>query len=533
LADGVSERGNIEKAPTVVLHRADVGPASTGGRSRDLSSDVFPHGARRIQFVSLLMAIGGAFIMVADRAGRGHMEELAGSPDLVADSITILASLAMFALARWSRMALPKLVNLALVYEVIAAAGITYDQFWNLWYGLELLPGQVDATGIGWVAVWIIVFAVVVPARPIKALIASLASAAAVPIVVALSMSHGRTPTVTPGLFATTFVMPYLVATLTAYIAAQVIYGLGRRVREAQALGSYRLERCLGRGGMGEVWLGHHRLLARPAAIKLIRPEVLDEPGNEANALSRFEREASATASLESPHTVQLFDFGVTQDGIFYYAMELLDGMDLSTLVGRHGPVPEERAVFILRQVCDSLAEAHGRGLIHRDVKPSNIFVGRYGGKHDFVKVLDFGLVKHRRTADEPSASLTQAGKVLGTPAFMAPEAAMRDDIDERADIYSLGCVAFWLLTGSLVFEETSPVAMVLAHVDSPIPSLVDRAAVPVSPALARLVESCLAKQPADRPHSAEALASELDRLHLPRTWDESRARRWWREMRP
>lgn len=526
----MARRGDIASAPTLMLHKATVARDSVSRSARDLSSDVSPRAARRIQFVSMIMAIGGLAVMVGDRAGRDRLSEFLNAPEAVSDAIAIGTSLVVFALARWSRLRLSTLVGIALSYEVVASAAISVDQFWELWAGMTPTSEQIDATGLGWVAVWIVVFAVVVPVRPSKALVASIASAATVPIVVGLSIFAGRTPSVPAGAFVAAFVMPYLISAFTAYVAAQIIYRLGRQVREAQALGSYQLERCLGRGGMGEVWLARHHMLARPAAIKLIRLDVLAADGDINASLARFEREAAVTASLESPHTVQLFDFGSTEDGTLYYAMEHLKGIDLFTLVRRFGPVPQERAVFILRQVCDSLAEAHGRGLIHRDIKPSNIFVGRYGGKQDFAKVLDFGLVKQQARADEVSASLTQAGTIVGTPAFMAPEAALTEDVDALVDIYALGCVAFWLVVGGMVFEERSPMAMLLAHINRPPPSVLERAPGPISPELAQLIEACLAKQPEDRPRGAEALARALEAIDLPHEWTEVRAKHWWDE---
>ncbi len=203
--------------------------------------------------------------------------------------------------------------------------------------------------------------------------------------------------------------------------------GLGRRLRAAQELGSYQLVELLGRGGMGEVWRAQHRLLARSAAIKLVRPEVLGASGRAEGKilmLRRFEREAQATAALSSPHTIRVFDFGVTRDGTFYYVMELLAGRDLESLVREFGPVPADRAVYLLRQVCHSLADAHARGLVHRDIKPANIYVCRMGLEYDFVKVLDFGLVKFndQRRAGAQETLLTASHTTTGTPAFMAPE---------------------------------------------------------------------------------------------------------------
>ena len=240
-------------------------------------------------------------------------------------------------------------------------------------------------------------YTVIVPSPPRRALVAALLSVSSVPIVVGLVMAFGpAVPAMDPVGFFFMLVLPYLLVVLMAYVGARVVYGLGAEVTRARELGSYRLEERLGAGGMGEVWRARHRLLARPAAIKLMRPEVLggSSPERQSELQARFEREAQATASLRSPHTIELYDFGVSDDGAFYYVMELLDGFDLDTLVQKFGPVSEERAAHLLMQVCHSLAEAHEAGLVHRDIKPANVYVCRYGREVDFVKVLDFGLVK-------------------------------------------------------------------------------------------------------------------------------------------
>src|SRR5262249_9264842 len=222
------------------------------------------------------------------------------------------------------------------------------------------------------------------------------------------------------------------------------------------------LEELLGRGGMGEVWRANHRLLARSAAIKLIRPESFGSDGRE--LVRRFEREAKATAALRSPHTVDIYDFGTTEDGTFYYVMELLEGFDLETLVTRFGSVPAERAVEGLTQACHSLGHAHQGGPIHRDVKPANIYVCRYGLDWDFVKVLDFGLVKNVQYADKAGRPLTVAGVIAGTPGYMAPEMGLGNpDVDWRADIYALGCVGYWLGTRQPGFDSgPAPVQIVI-----------------------------------------------------------------------
>jgi serine/threonine-protein kinase len=323
-----------------------------------------------------------------------------------------------------------------------------------------------------------------------------------------------------------------------AYMSARVMYGMGREIAKARQLGSYHLEEKLGQGGMGEVWRARHRMLARPAAIKLIRRSIAGDTrtGISDDSQRRFEREAQVIASLRSPHTVQLFDFGVADDGTFYYAMELLDGLDADSLVRRFGPVVPERVVYLLRQVCHSLTEAGLYGLVHRDIKPANIFLCRYGAEYDFVKVLDFGLVK---TLDAPTAepgsgpALTREDVIQGTPAFMAPEQALGGvALDGRTDIYATGCVAFWLLTGQLPFTADTAMGLLVHHARTPPTPPSSRSAQPIPAALDRLVLSCLAKNPAERPQAKE-LAHQLAELDGANAWTEQRAQEWWATHRP
>jgi serine/threonine-protein kinase len=316
-----------------------------------------------------------------------------------------------------------------------------------------------------------------------------------------------------------------------SYIAARIIYRLGTDIRRARELGSYYLLDPIGRGGMGEVWRAKHNMLARPAAIKLIRRDIIgSELGAVQRALGRFEREAQVTASLESPHTVDLYDYGISDDGNFYYVMELLEGVDLESMVHRFGPLAAERVIHILRQACLSLSEAHRRDLVHRDIKPSNIFLCRRAFEYDFVKVLDFGLVKPSsevkpRTVEQ----VTEAGAVAGTPGFMAPELAMGDEaIDGRSDIYSLGCVAYWLLTGQRVFEKDTAIATIVAHINAEPEAPSSRSEMPIPDELESLVLVCLSKDPSDRPETADVLERALSEIATETPWTQERAAEWW-----
>ena len=277
-----------------------------------------------------------------------------------------------------------------------------------------------------------------------------------------------------------------------------------------------------------------HHTLARPAAVKLIRHEVQD--GTSAAHIrviqERFRREAQATASLESPHTISLYDFGVAEDGTFFLVMELLDGLDLEHLVQRFGPVPAERAIYLISQACASLQEAHVNGLVHRDIKSGNIFTCRLGLEVDFVKVLDFGLVKQEK-ADPGQSLLTAPNIATGTPAYIAPETVVGTEVDHRVDIYALGCVAYWLVTGKLVFDAPTALAMMLKHVnEAPLPPS-HRTELELPSGFDEVVMACLAKRPQDRPQSAAEVAARLQATLTGETWTQERAQRWWEKHRP
>jgi DNA-binding NtrC family response regulator len=297
---------------------------------------------------------------------------------------------------------------------------------------------------------------------------------------------------------------------------------------EGVPLGSYRLIEKLGAGGMGEVWRARHSLLARPCAIKLIRSDLLGQ-GNRDQAVERFRREARTVARLNSPNTVRLFDFGVSETGSLFFAMELLEGMDLLTLVERFGPLPPERAVAILQQACRSLAEAHLAGVLHRDIKPQNLFLCRLGVDVDIVKVLDFGLAKSFREQED---QITAAGALTGTPAYMPPERALGRPADEKSDLYSLGCVGYFMLTGEAVFTG-EPMAVMIDHIRTTPkpPSKASKQRIPGE--LDDIVIGCLQKAPEKRPLSALELCLQLGHVRVESPWTHTRAEDWWREHFP
>jgi eukaryotic-like serine/threonine-protein kinase len=308
--------------------------------------------------------------------------------------------------------------------------------------------------------------------------------------------------------------------------ATHTISRLRSQVVEARRFGQYRLGRQIGSGGMGEVFLAEHELLKRPCAVKLIRPEVVLRAGT----IDRFEREVRINATLSHPNTVEIFDYGRTEDGMYYYVMEYLPGMSLGDLVEQYGPLPPGRAVYLLRQVALALQEAHEAGLIHRDIKPSNIFAARRGGMDDVAKLLDFGLVRPAATASSPRTS--DEGQILGTPLYMSPEQATNSrPLDARSDIYSLGAVAYYLLTGKPPFDVGNAIEAIIAHARDPVvPASQLRDDVPTD--LDAVVLRCLAKDPMERFPDAESLEIALGRCTCASSWDKALARQWWNDLK-
>jgi eukaryotic-like serine/threonine-protein kinase len=439
----------------------------------------------------------------------------------------IAAAALMVWYVRYSGHSPQRKTNVSLGYLVFNGMGVAVLNTWIF------PPVQAQVIHLSWVTVGILVFSMISPASPRKMLTAALITASMDPLALLITYMAG-TPVVSFP-HAVILSLPNYSCAMIAVLPSHVLQRVGRRLREAQELGSYKLVELLGTGGMGQVWRAEHNLLARDAAIKLVRPEVLGAR-NDAEAkqvLRRFEREAQATAQLSSPHTIQLFDFGMTQDGTFYYVMELLAGRDLESFVREFGPVPANRAIFLLRQACHSLADAHARGLVHRDIKPANIYVCRMGLEYDFVKVLDFGLVKANRSAGAQTL-LTIDHTTTGTPAYMAPETILGEaEVDRRADVYALGCVAYFLLTGQLVFEADTPMKMLLQHLHAqPLPPS-QRTEVPIPRELDELVMACLDKNPDKRPQNAEELFHMACGCRTCDGWNQTQAAEWWKVHLP
>ena len=321
-----------------------------------------------------------------------------------------------------------------------------------------------------------------------------------------------------------TVVMMWAFIIFTSAMTSRVIFGLRKEVREARRLGQYVLEQKIGEGGMGEVYRARHGMIRRPSAIKLLR-------GDQAHAgsIARFEREVQLTARLTHPNTITIFDYGRTDDGVFYYAMELLDGANLQRIVNVTGAQPAARVVHILSTACGALTEAHGIGLIHRDIKPANIILCTRGGDRDVVKLVDFGLVKELQVDED--VKLTGTRTLTGSPQYMAPEAIRAaDSVDARTDIYALGAVGYFLLAGTELFNGKSVVEVCSQHLhQQPAPFATRNVDVPAE--LEAVILACLEKDPARRPQSAAELRRRLDACGVP-PWDGARANAWWSQHR-
>ena len=312
------------------------------------------------------------------------------------------------------------------------------------------------------------------------------------------------------------------IAVATGTLGVRAIRALRQEAFVARQLGQYRLRQLLGSGGMGEVYLAEHQMMKRPCAIKVIRPEKAGDP----QVLARFEREVQATAKLSHWNTIDIYDYGRTSDGTFYYVMEFLPGHNIGELVKDYGTMSPGRVVYLMRQVCDALAEAHSHGLVHRDIKPANIFCAYRGGIFDVAKLLDFGLAKPMGGVQE--AGLTQEGTITGSPLFMSPEQATGANlVDERSDIYSLGAVMYLMVTGRPPFDYGQPLKVLVAQASETPTS--PRALNPSIPEeLDEIIMRCLEKQPEDRFQDVATLEEQLERVPIAEPWSSKLAAAWW-----
>jgi len=489
----------------------------------ELPDDVLHRARRRVRIAALLGLMAYGVFLAFELSGLSIETPGERTIDLTHDAIGLVLCGTLWVAASLRGIRDRTLLALAQVAQVALCALIAYAVSWAGY----VRTGHVAS--LSWVIPVIILFPLLVPVPPATSLIASIACTLTLPGALVLLDSQGLVEAHL-GDYLAVF-LSGLVASGIAFVAARTVYGATRQAVAARAAGSYELLEPLGRGGMGEVWAARHALLARPAAVKRIRPELLQGPTEARDeAIRRFTREARVTASLRSPHTVELFDFGVTSDGALYYAMERLDGLNAEHFVYRFGAVEPRRAVHWLRQICHSLAEAHARDLVHRDIKPSNVFLCRNGRDVDVVKVLDFGLT---RPAAKSTGGLTEPGVRMGTAGYLAPELIFGGAADARSDLYAVGCVAWWLLAGRRPFESDDDAELLRMHAQEPPPPPAPACAHPVPRPLETLVLACLANSAADRPRDADALRAGLETCLDGARCTDAEAAAWWNEHLP
>lgn len=491
-----------------------------------MPGDLVLASGRRVRIAALAFAAVWLVILILtnplSRLLTGH-RLLEGAWPIPGNPVVIAGLVLSLALAWYAgRAASPTLrvLRLGVTHQVVTAAMLATLNNWAPGY-----EGFSPATLILILPIYPAIAPIPVPWLAVAAFL----SATMDPLTWGLASLRGAVPERAVFVHVVDFSVTYLAAAISL-LPAVIIRGLGHQVQEARAVGSYTLGSLLGKGGMGEVYEATHRLLARKAAVKLVTPQPDLDPGAHQRALERFRREAAVAAALTSPHTIELYDFGVRDDGQYYYVMELLDGLDLQDMVDRHGPLPPARVAHLLGQAAKSLAEAHEFGMVHRDIKPSNLFVTRRGLELDFLKVLDFGIVK--LGADRPAApdlNLTQAATPIGTPAYMPPEGVDgAEELSAASDIYALGCSAFWMLTGELPFRASSLMQMLYKHANEAPrkPSAVHGLDLP--PALDELVLRCLSKSPAARPANGRDLLEALEPIAAAHPWTQAEAHAWW-----
>ena len=493
------------------------------GRSRDFPLQLLDQGARRLAVLAALVVAYVIATQILQRMAQPGIVPILDDPiNRLAALSTVLMAAGLIALHHYHVVTSRTLLSIGMVFEIAVAFSMAMVET------SRPFDPTAPVLGVSAVGPWILMVGAAIPRRP--AVRAALACAAATTWPIAYAINGLRFDFTTASWPQTSIwpFMNYLFAA-TAYVVGRWTYGVTSAVGSSEAtrhLGSYQLLEPIGEGGMGEVWRASHKMLARPAAIKLVKFDA----GREELFERRFHREANAIAGLQSPHTVYLYDFGKTPEGRLYYVMELLDGISLQTLLTRFGPQPPPRIVAILRQMCRSLGEAHQKGIVHRDLKPSNVMICQVAQAYDFVKVLDFGLAKPFGTPD--MLQLTVEGATLGTPEYMAPEVARGGPVDPRADLYALGCIAYVLLTGTLVFTDSNPVAVALKHMQTPPepPSRRTNRFVPAD--LERVILRCLEKDPGARP----AAAGEVERMLAAcdvAPWSEDDAAAWWNAHLP
>ncbi len=480
-------------------------------------------------FARLMFILSALFLVVAGSI-HGHEDGGSMARGLLAPGRRPLGLIVAVALALWLLTRRTAVLSLGLI-TVVDAAGVVVPCLGAAWMALQGSSGEVFSALLA-VSFICLGRAIMVPSQAHRT--AWMTALAVLPVgVAAWVVAERRAPqhAAAFGLDAADYAHHLQIESITwclitvavATYASSVIYGLVREIREARRLGQYTLDRKLGEGGMGQVYLAHHAMLRRPTAIKLITHDGIDQ-----KRLAQFEKEVQHTSELSHPNTISIYDYGRTPDGVFYYAMEYLEGLDLDELVVSYGPQTPGRAIHMLAQACSALIEAHGVGLIHRDIKPANLFLCQRGGEPDVVKVVDFGLVKEVAPAEGTGA---QENVIVGTPLFMSPESIHSPgEVDAQSDIYALGCVAYFLLTAEPVFSGDSIVEICGHHLHT-VPSPPSERLGKALPAdLERLVLACLQKEPAKRPRGAQSLRDALLACASAGSWSATQATAWWQD---
>jgi serine/threonine-protein kinase len=527
------------EVPSPLLDRSDLVATAAGrpvslveGSGPGISAELQALLRWRLRMAALLLFVGfalfltrsilwGGFALEGPKAVTPQQQQIARATHVI---VTLILGLCSIGLCRSCPMS-----TRLLRWKEILIFGAPAVLFLYLQY-LEMTTcarqGFLPNPAAGWL-VLIFTYALFIPNTWQRAA-GVIGVMAAAPVVSSLYLiSTDQTCAVVAGSegFVVTLALLMTISAIAAVVGVHNIGGLRTQAYEARELGQYRLRQPIGSGGMGEVHLAEHQLLKRPCAIKLIRPEKAGDP----RVMARFEREVRSTAKLSHWNNIDVYDYGHTADGTFYYVMEYLPGMNLDELVQRHGPLPPERLIHFLLQTCEALEEAHGIGLVHRDIKPANIFAAHRGGRYDVAKLLDFGLAKPATSSQ--STGLTQEGMITGSPLYMSPEQAMGDsEPDARSDIYSLGAVAYYALCGRPPFNHDKPIKVLFAHAQEPPLDLAE--AVPGIPTdLSDVVMRCLAKDPAGRYQHVGQLAEALRQCHSAGRWDWSDAAQWWTEV--
>ena len=510
--------------------------------ARSTSVEIVTHSSRRfdeersalllvrLRALTRLLSIALCLVLARDLAfSRGPTWQFQAAAIVAMVFLASLLSAAQSGSASWLRRAEVLAIGLTVV---VVMAHLWHAQIAGAASGdpAPILLASKDAV-IG-TTILLFAYALLIPA-PLRRAWRSIAAIAVCPILaeILLFLTHPEVfrvarPVATFQRVGESIFLLMTVALLAGY-GAHLANTMRVKARDARQFNQYHLRDQVGAGGMGEVYLAEHRLLKRPCAIKVIRPERSGDP----LVLERFETEVRATAGLSSPNTVEIYDYGRTGDGTFFYVMEYLQGMSLEDLVAGHGPLPPGRVIYLLRQACEALAEAHAAGLIHRDLKPANVFASRRGQRYDFVKLLDFGLVEAMASRREPGSS--QQGKGPGSPQYMAPEQITgARALTPSCDLYGLGGVAYMLLTGRPPFDADNVSRLLNAHLnDLVMPPSRHRSDIPRD--LEEIVLRCLAKDPADRFQSAAEVETILAACASADDWDAWKAADWWKAFEP